>query len=143
MKYFITVFSLLILVSCNQTPTDKGPATNNPIDEIKTKEIFDHHMKSFFENDLDATMADYTDESILITPNGTYSGLTEIRNNFENAFKLFPKDSTSTQVAKTVIKNDLAYIIWSAKTPKIDLGFGTDTFIIVNGKIVRQTFAGQ
>lgn len=143
MKHTIVIFSILILLSCSQNPSSTGSSTNNPVDEAKTKEIFDHHMKAFGENDLDGVMADYTDESILITPDTTYSGLAEIRKGFEGAFKMFPKDSTTIQVVKTVVKNDIAYIIWSAKTPKFELGFGTDSFIIQNGKIIRQTFAAH
>ena len=109
----------------------------------KTKEVFDHHVKAFIENDLEAVMADYTEESILITPDVTYNGLDEIKINFVSAFKLFPKDSTTFKVSKTVIKKDLAYFIWSAKAPKLELSFCTDSFVIQNGKIIRQTFAGH
>ncbi len=87
-------------------------------------------------------MADYTDESVLITPDKTVSGLTELRDHFANVFKLFPKDSTTLKLDKSVINKDVAYIIWSADAPKIDISYGTDTFIIKDGKIVRQTFAG-
>jgi len=143
MKHTIVAFSFLILVSCNQNSSTKESSTENPIDESKTKEIFDRHWKAFGENDLEGIMADYAEESILITPDETRSGLAEIRSGFEGAFKMFPKDSTTFQIVKTVIKNDIAYVIWKAKTPKFELGFATDSFIIRNGKIIRQTYAGN
>lgn len=143
MKHFIILASIVTLLSCNQNPGDKNASHGTVIDEARTKEVFDHHMKAFGENDLEAIMADYTDESVLVTPDGAYSGLDEIRKGFEGAFKMFPKDSTTMEVAKTVIKNDVAYVIWSAKTPKFELSFGTDSFIIQNGKIIRQTYAAH
>jgi hypothetical protein len=110
--------------------------------EEKTKEVLDHHWTAFQANDLEATMADYTEESVLITPDKTFTGLTEIRDNFVYAFSLFPKDSTTFQLDKSIINQDIGYIIWQATAPKVKVSFGTDTFIIKNGKIVQQTFAG-
>ena len=119
----------------------KAVVTTAPSEE-KTKEVLDHHWTAFQANDLDATMADYTDESVLITPDKTFKGLTEIRANFVYAFSVFPKDSTTFQLDKSIINQDVGYIIWQATSPKIKLTFGTDTFIIRDGKIVRQTYAG-
>ena len=110
--------------------------------EEKTKEVLDHHWNVFQANDLEATMADYTDESVLITPDKTFKGLAEIRENFKFAFSLFPKDSTTFQLDKSVVDRDVAYILWQATGPKIKVTYGTDTFIIKDGKIVRQTYAG-
>ncbi len=84
-------------------------SVNSGIDEAKTKEVLDHHWNTFQANDLDGVMADYTEESVLIIPDKTVSGLYELRNHFATVF---------------------------------DISYGTDTFIIKDGKIVRQTFAG-
>ena len=78
----------------------------------------------------------------LITPDKTYKGLAEIRENFVNAFAAFPKDSSTLQLDKSLAVQDVGYIIWKATTPKFKLSFGTDTFIVQNGKIIRQTYAG-
>jgi DNA/RNA endonuclease YhcR with UshA esterase domain len=79
---------------------------------------------------------------VLITPEATYTGLAEIRTNFINAFKAFPKDSTEFKLDKSVVTKDVGYILWKAKTPGFNLSYATDTFFIRDGKIVRQTFAG-
>jgi hypothetical protein len=141
MKQALIISSILILISCEQKPKSDSPSST--IDEAKTKEIFDRHFKAFFANDLDGIMVDYTDESILITPKQTRVGLAEIRKGFEGVFKAFPKDSTTSEIINKTIKNDMAYIIWKVKGPKTELTFATDSFIIQNGKIVRQTFAGH
>jgi hypothetical protein len=53
-----------------------------------------------------------------------------------------PKDSATLTLDKSIVQQDVGYIIWQATTPKFKLTFGTDTFIIQNGKIIRQTYAG-
>ena len=120
----------------------KNAETTTKSDEDVTKEVLNHHWKTFQANDLEGTMADYTEESILITPDRIYTGMTEIRENFEAAFAVFPTGSTAMQLNKSVVQQDVAYIIWEATSPKIKLTYGTDTFIIRDGKILRQTYAG-
>jgi ketosteroid isomerase-like protein len=63
---------------------------------------------------MEEVMADYSEESVLITPNATFKGLAEIRNNFKNAFITFSSDKTSFVLSKSVIDRDVAYILWQA-----------------------------
>lgn len=124
-----------------ETSSTQG-TTDDSINEEKTKEVLDHHWKAFIQNDMEAVMADYTEESVLITPDKTFKGLDEIRTNFENAFGAFPKDQTAFQLNKSVVEGDVAYILWQAKTPTFNLSYASDTFIIRDGKIISQTYAG-
>lgn len=133
----IVVLILLAVVGCTETKT-----VSPEINEAKTKEILDHHWVAFQQNDLEATMEDYTEESVLITPDATYTGLDEIRKNFIHAFGVFPKDSATLVLDKSVVVKDVGYILWHATTPAFTLSYATDTFIIQNGKIVRQSYAG-
>lgn len=136
--YPTLLFVTLAIAGCEVKTKVVTTATS----EEKTKEVLEHHWKTFQENDLDGVMADYTEESMLITPDKTFTGLKEIRENFIYAFSLFPEDSTIMQLDKSVVQQDVGYIIWRATAPKLQLTFGTDTFIIQEGKIIRQTYAG-
>ena len=133
---------LLILLTLISFSERKTVDETTSISEKSTTQVLEHHWKAFQGNDLEGTMADYTEESILITPDKTYKGLKEIRENFVNAFAAFPKDSTTMKLDKSVVQQDVGYILWQATTPKFKLTFATDTFIIQNGKILRQTYAG-
>lgn len=137
MKKLIFCAAVILFISegCSVSPSVN-------ISQDKTQEVLDHHWIAFKENDLEAVMADYTEESILITPDATYEGLDAIRENFERAFIAFPKDQSVLQLSKTVVEKDVAYILWKASTPAFELTYGTDTFIIQDGKIIRQTYAG-
>lgn len=140
MKSLTILFFLTVIVLACTVKTDV--TTSQAIDEAVTKSVLDHHWLTFQQNDLDGVMEDYTEESVLITPDNTFRGLEEIRKNFEFAFTLFPSDSTAMTLQQTVIEQDVAYIIWSADAPKLKLSFGTDTFLVRDGKIIRQTYAG-
>ena len=137
MKLYSTLLALAVLVGCAEQKTT--PSTS--FSEEKTKEVLDHHWVAFRANDLEETMKDYTEESVLITPDATYNGLAEIRENFVKAFDAFPKDSATLTLTKSIVVKDVGYIIWSAVTPTFELSYATDTFI-QDGKIVRQTYAG-
>jgi len=135
---FFLLLSALLAFGC----ADKKQSQAS-IDKAKTRAVLEHHWKSFQDRDLDALMSDYTEESILITPNKTFRGLTEIRESYAQAFIVFPKDSSTVTLNKTIVEDDLGYILWEATVPKFKLPYGTDTFVIRDGKIVRQTFAGE
>jgi hypothetical protein len=131
---------LMFVIACADKPKSEQVSS---INEQTTQSVLDHHMKSFQANDLEATLADYTEESVLITPDKTYKGLAEIRDNFIFAFSVLPKDSTILKMNKSVVVKDVAYVVWEADAPKLKFGYCTDTFIVQNGKIVRQTYAGM
>lgn len=139
MKITYITLTILLLWGCEVKTKTTVTAESS---EEKTQEVLDHHWNTFKANDLEGVMADYTDESVLIIPDTTLVGLTALRAHFSNVFTVFPKDSTTLQLDKSVVHRDVGYIIWQATTPKLKVTYGTDTFIIQDGKIVRQTFAG-
>lgn len=142
MRPLYTFFLLAAMfISCDQS-RQQEQKPGGDISESQTKQVLDHHWEAFKNNDLEETMKDYTEESVLITPNATYNGLDEIRTNFVNAFKVFPKDSSTFTLDKSIVVKDVGYILWKSKTPTFNLTYGTDTFIIREGKIIRQTYAG-
>ena len=115
----------------------------NTTTDLSTKDIIMHHLRSFRDNDLEAVMSDYTRESVLITQMATYAGPDEIRTFFTELMTHFPKQGSNFKLDKLIADDGLAYIVWHANTPSLDVTLGTDTFILKEGKIFRQTFAGQ
>ena len=151
MKYTlsITICIALIVWSCS-APVESNEETSQPeemtsepaINQETTQAVLDHHLASFGANDLDAIMEDYADEATVITPDSTFHGTEQIRAFFEGLFPSFPTEGTAFEMDKAVVDNEAAYIIWHATTPTIEVPFGTDTFVILDGKIKIQTFAG-
>jgi hypothetical protein len=101
------------------------------------------HLHSFGNNDLEALMSDYTEQSVLITYDQTYNGRDEIKTFFKELMSHFPKEDSNFKLEKLVVNDELGFIVWQASTPSLQVSLGTDTFLIKGGKIYQQTFAGQ
>jgi ketosteroid isomerase-like protein len=108
-----------------------------------TQDVLTHHLNSFGDFDIAAIMADYTAESRFFTPNGLLRGSEAIRRFFVGLFEEFAKPGMSFEMLGQEVDGDTAYIVWKAETADNRFELGTDTFIVQNGKIVTQTFAGK
>ena len=105
---------------------------------MTTLSVLEHHLQAFGEG-IDAIMQDFTDDSVVITPDATHRGLSEIRTFFTAIVADLPEDFWEAIVIKRQeTTGELAYILWEAK-PWVPLG--TDTFVIRHDKIVYQTLA--
>jgi ketosteroid isomerase-like protein len=108
-----------------------------------TQEVLTHHLHTFGKGDLAGVMADYSPDSRLFTPNGMLKGPEAIRQLFTSQFKEFAKPGASFQMLRQDVDGDTAYILWKAETADNRYEIGTDTFVVKDGKIVTQTFAGK
>jgi hypothetical protein len=106
---------------------------------ISTESILQNHLLAAKQG-VDALLQDYTDESVLITHAATYRGLSEIRQFFTALLDEVPKGFfDSLKMNRREVVGEVAYILWERK-PWFALA--TDTFVVRNGKILFQTFAG-
>ncbi len=106
------------------------------------EEVLDHHIRTLGAGLIEEVLYDYAEDAVIINPGGVVQGLKEIRAFFTDSVKnVLPPESVSI-FSKKVTCGDLAYIVWSAESPFYSIPFGTDTFVIRDGQIVEQTFAG-
>jgi ketosteroid isomerase-like protein len=115
----------------------------NKFGAAATRSVLAHHLDCFAKGDLTGTMTDYTDESRFFTPDGLLRGREAIRRFFAGLFEEFAKPGMSFEMLKQEVCDDTAYIVWKAETADNHFEVGTDTFIVQDGKIVTQTFAGK
>ena len=108
----------------------------------RTEEILNHHVSAFVETDLDEIMKDHTERSELLTPQGAVSGLNAIRSWFEEIFKVVPKGSP-LDLKQTIIRDNVANIVWSGESPFVSIPLGVDTFIMESDKILYQNLAAH
>ena len=108
-----------------------------------TQDVLKHHLACFGKGDLDGIMEDYTAASRLFTPNGVRRGTAAIRELFVTLFSEFAKPGMSFEMLRQDVDGDTAYIVWKAETADNLHELGTDTFVVKDGKIVTQTFAGK
>jgi len=114
-----------------------------------TKEVLDRHLKCLAAGDLEGIVSDYAPDVVLITPPGLFStdgilrGTAGAEHGLRTLLGEFGKPGASFEMKQVSIEADYAYIVWSADTPDNIYDFGSDTFVVKNGKIVAQTFAGK
>jgi hypothetical protein len=112
------------------------------IKERTTAEVLQHHMDFLAMGNVEETVADYAQDAVIITGDGMVKGKDAIRAFFTNSVtNVLPPDTTNTLLKKE-IEGELALIIWSAESRFFSIPFGTDTFVIRDGQIHLQTFAG-
>jgi len=108
-----------------------------------TKDIVDHHLKSFGEGDLDGILSDFAPGAILFTPDGPLEGIDAIRPLFEGLLAEFAKPGSSFKLKHLSIKGDYAYLLWTAETADNTYDLATDTLVVQDGKIVAHSFAAR
>jgi ketosteroid isomerase-like protein len=108
-----------------------------------TEEVLNHHLQAFGTGDLKGILEDYTDESVIITPDGVLRSQEEMARFFEALFTEFAKPGASFSMDQQVIEHETAYIAWRAETADNVYELGTDTFWIHDGKILVQTYASK
>lgn len=104
----------------------------------KVADVLMHHTISLMAGQLDELMHDYTEESVVMSPDQTFHGLAEIRAYFQAAIAGTPPELiTAVKTIHQDIHNEVAYLTWKAE-PFVKIA--TDTFVIRDGKIIAQTF---
>lgn len=113
------------------------------VEIASTQAIVDHHLKCFSEGDLKGILSDYAPGAVLFTPNGPLKGAEAMTPLFQTLFAEFAKPDASFDLSHQSVDGDHAYIVWTAETADNVYEMATDTFVVKNGKIVAQSFAGK
>jgi len=108
-----------------------------------TQDVLDHHVKCFFEFDLEGILSDYAPTAVLFTPHGPLRGVDAIRPLFQAMFAEFGKPGLTFNMKHQSVEGDYAYVLWTAETADNVYELGTDTLVVKDGKIVAQSFAGK
>jgi hypothetical protein len=108
-----------------------------------TKDVIDHHLKSFGEGNLNGILSDYAPMAILFTPDGPLEGVDALRPLFQGLLAEFAKPGSSFKLKHLSTKGDYGYILWTAETADNVYELVTDTFFVQDGKIIVQSFAAK
>jgi hypothetical protein len=104
---------------------------------MSTESTLTHHLRAFGEG-IESIMSDFTEESVVFTPDGQLHGLEQIRALFDGFLHGPPELLKAMTVTRQDVQGDVAYLLWKAE-PFIP--FAADTFLIRNDKILVQTIA--
>jgi len=105
---------------------------------MSTESTISRHLNAIPQG-IDAIVADYASDAVLITQDAVFRGPGEIRSFFE-AFMAgaTPELLAAFAVTRLETHGDVGYLLWKAD-PFIP--FATDTFVVRDDRIVAQTFA--
>jgi ketosteroid isomerase-like protein len=108
-----------------------------------TKDVVDHHLECFGEGDLEGILSDYAPGAVLFTPDGPLKGTDAMRPLFQAMIVEFGKPGSTFTMRQQSIEGDYGYILWTAETAESVYELASDTFVVRDGKIVAQSFAGK
>lgn len=133
---WVATSSFLKISNKNELQITKQIKTMN----TSTEQILMHHLIAFGDNNLDEILKDYTEQSVIMTPEGVVKGLAEIRKFFKDFFEVIPTGSSFTMKQKNV-EGNIAYIAWASESSSNKIPMGTDTFVFEGDKIQYHTVA--
>lgn len=111
---------------------------------MTTSDVLAHHLQAFGAGDVDELLADYTEESVLLTPDGPVRGLEALNTAFTGFFTgLFAPGTFTFGLDSQQVEGDTAYIVFHADCASADIPLASDTFLVRDGKIVTQTFVAK
>jgi hypothetical protein len=102
-----------------------------------TEQVFEDHKNAVLNGDLVKLIADYADDAVLMTTDGTFVGQEAIQGFFQNIFATSP--NVRIDFRRQVVKDDMLLLEWAAESDVATMDPGVDTFIIRDDKIRQQT----
>ena len=108
-----------------------------------TENVIDRHLRSFSEHNLEGILSDYAPGAVLFTPEGPLRGVDAIKAFFQVLLSEFGKPGATFSLKHQSVDGDYGYILWAAETADNVYRLGTDTFVVRDGKIAVQSFAGE
>ncbi len=136
--FYIGFYTLLISLTIYSQNTIAGEV------KMSSQEVLNHHLQAFSAGDVDAIIQDYSEQSVLIVPEATLTGLDAIRAAFTDFFSgLFKPGTYDFTMDRMEVIDDVAYIVWHSSNQGADVLLGTDTLVVRDGKIAIQTFAAH
>jgi len=107
--------------------------------------LFARHVAAFTSGNLEAVLNDFSEQSVVITPEGVFEGLAQIRGVYQRLLAEFGVidrgESPGLHVDVLYVCHDTLYISWHAESRYHVFDFGTDTFVCRHGKVLRQSIS--
>jgi hypothetical protein len=104
---------------------------------LTTEEVLASHEAALGEQNPAKISTHYAKDAVVVVNGATYRGPKEIAHLYATLLSDLPDAVWRTDVA--VIHEDLAYVEWACESAASSVKFGTDTFVVTNGLITRQT----
>jgi Fe-S cluster assembly scaffold protein SufB len=105
------------------------------------QDVMARHGTAIREGDVDGVLADYAEDSVIMSPGRTVRGLAEIRDLFADLFtNLIPPGLSKLEATWSAMEGEYVFVVWKGESERHSFPVGTDTFVVRDDKIVFQTF---
>jgi hypothetical protein len=101
------------------------------------QEVFAHHGKALAAGDLDEIVADYAEDSVVITSAGVARGKDGVRKVFVKLLDDLP--NAVWDLKTQVLDDEVLFLEWAADSAVNRVDDGVDTFVFRDGMIWAQT----
>jgi ketosteroid isomerase-like protein len=101
------------------------------------QEVFAHHARALGAGNLDEIVADYADDSVVITPGGVMRGKDGVRAAFVKLLDDLP--NAAWDLKTQILEGDVLFLEWVADSAVSRADDGVDTFLFRDGMIAVQT----
>jgi hypothetical protein len=101
------------------------------------QKVFAHHGKALAAGDLDEIVADYADDSVVITSAGIARGRDGVRTVFAKLLDGLP--NAAWDLKTQILDGDVLFLEWAADSAVNRVDDGVDTFVFRDGMIQVQT----
>lgn len=101
------------------------------------QEVFAHHGRALAAGDVDQIVADYADDSVVLTSSGAARGKDAIRQVFIMLLDDLP--NAAWDLKTQVFEGDVLFLEWTADSANNRVDDGVDTFVFRDGMILAQT----
>jgi hypothetical protein len=128
LRTVLKAMSLAVLLSVSLTSHGAAKTTD---------EVWNHHLDAWNKQSVNDIVKDYDEKSILILNSQIFKGEEAIGHVFSQLFNIFNKGTS--RIDAPVIKDRFVYLIWYLTPKGQSEFFGTDTFVVEEGKITLQT----
>lgn len=110
------------------------------MDKVRTtEEVFQSHREAIETLDIEKLMADYAEDAVMVTLDGTIYGKEAIQKGFfEAVLAQYPDFKVIYDDDKIVFEEDICLMEWSAVASAASIPVGLGVLIVENGLIQRQ-----
>jgi ketosteroid isomerase-like protein len=91
------------------------------------------HIEALESSDMNRIMADYADDAVILTPDGSVEGHDAIEAFFTGALQMLPQPKFD--LGPAVHHGDITLLRWTARSPAGKISDGVDTFVVRDGSI--------
>ena len=137
MRLYISVLVLCALFLMTAVPAQAADCPDH-VQKRSPEQVLEDHVSALLSGDLDLIACDYDEDAVIITPRNVVSGHNEIKAYFASIFQAMGGPGNLGAVSVTT-SGTVLLLEWTLDSPHLVVGDGTDTFVVVKGRIHYQT----